>query len=81
MYNIPPLVPISPLESPSSLKCEKGRRFEGRRLVQHLSWKRHLVIIKASVGAFEERHFKQKIRTGNKTKCNNGRTDSVFELK
>ncbi len=76
MYNIPPLVPMSPLESPSSLKCKKGRR-----LVQHLSWKRHLVIIKASVGAFEERHFKQKIGTGNKTNCNNGRTDSVFELK
>jgi hypothetical protein len=29
--------------------------------VQHLRWKRHLGIIKASVGMFEERHFKQKI--------------------
>ncbi len=28
MYNIVPLVVISPLESPSSSKCEKGRRFE-----------------------------------------------------
>jgi hypothetical protein len=44
-----------------------------RRLVQHLSWKRYLGIIKASVGAFEERHFKQRIGIGNKTKCNNGR--------
>jgi hypothetical protein len=30
MYNIPPLVPISPLESPSSLECEERRRFEIR---------------------------------------------------
>ncbi len=30
---------------------------------------------------FEERHFKQKIGIGNKSKCNNGKTDSVFELK
>ncbi len=30
MYNIPPLVPISPLESPSSLKCEEKKRFEAR---------------------------------------------------
>jgi hypothetical protein len=50
-------------------------------LVQHLSWKKHLGIIKASVGVFEERHFKQKIRIGNKTKCNNGITNNVFELK
>ncbi len=50
-------------------------------MVQHLSWKRHLEIIKASVGVFEERHFKQKIEIGNMTKCNNGRIHSVFELK
>ncbi len=81
MYDIPPLVLISPLESPSSLKCEKGRRFEGKGLVQHLSWKKHLGITKANVGVFEERHFKQKVGIGNRSKCNNGRTDSVFELK
>ncbi len=28
MHNILPLVEISPLESPSSSKCEEGRRFE-----------------------------------------------------
>jgi hypothetical protein len=28
MYNIVPLVVISPLESPSSFECEQGRRFE-----------------------------------------------------
>jgi len=32
--------------------------------VEHLSWKRHLEIIKASVGVFEERHLKQKIEVG-----------------
>jgi hypothetical protein len=30
MYNIPLLIPISPLESPSSLECEEKRRFETR---------------------------------------------------
>jgi hypothetical protein len=50
-------------------------------LVQHLSWKRHLGIIKANVGVFEERHLKQKIEIGKKTKFNNGITNSVFELK
>jgi len=30
MYNIAPLVAISPLESPSSSECEEGRRFEAR---------------------------------------------------
>jgi hypothetical protein len=28
MYNIAPLVAISPLESPLSSKCEEGKRFE-----------------------------------------------------
>jgi hypothetical protein len=28
MYNIMPLVTISPLESPLSSKCEEGKRFE-----------------------------------------------------
>jgi hypothetical protein len=36
-----------------------------QRLVQHLSWKRHLGIIKAIVGVFEDRHLKQKIEIGN----------------
>ncbi len=30
MYNILPLVPISPLKSSSSLKCEKRKRFEAK---------------------------------------------------
>jgi len=30
MYNIPPLVPISPLESLSSLEYKERRRFETR---------------------------------------------------
>jgi len=30
VYNIPPLIPISPLESPSSLECEEKKRFETR---------------------------------------------------
>jgi hypothetical protein len=30
MYNIPLLIPISLMESPSSLKCEEKRRFETR---------------------------------------------------
>jgi hypothetical protein len=38
-----------------------------QRLVQHLSWKRHLGIIMASVGVFERRHLKQKIEIGNRT--------------
>ncbi len=50
-------------------------------MVQHLSWKTHLRIIKASVGVFQEKHFKQKIEISNMTKCNNGRTNNVFELK
>jgi hypothetical protein len=30
VHNILPLVEISPLESPLSLKCEEGRRFDAR---------------------------------------------------
>ncbi len=61
MYNIQPLVSISPLESPSSSKCEEGKRFEAGIDVTFQCAKNTLELVQLVFECLRERQFQKKI--------------------